>query len=410
MTLGILLAQTCFGQQNYLPGYIVSLKGDTISGFVDYRNWEYNPDKIYFQNELGDAQALYTPTDINGFGVQDEIYVSAIVRTEISASKTNELSYSSEAIFAVDTTFLQTIISGPKSLFYYKIRHGKEQFYSRQDGVFDLLVYKRYLKKRPGGDAVAENRKYLGQLALYLQDCPLVQSKLGNTRYGKEGLSKLFAFYYHCTGSTVKFQKETEKVTTEVGALIGATSSSLEFKSNSYAYLTDVDYPHSLNISAGLFFDVIFPRNAKKWSLYNELMYTSYQMEGRYDSFTNENTYSTSYIKIGYSYIKMNNLARFRYPVGNLQIYLNGGMSNGFVVAETNFLRKESTTHSINQVEEGRALNEVRKYEQGYLIGIGSKFKKYSLEIRYEKGSGVSLYRVLGSSVHRYYLLLGYKF
>ncbi len=41
--------QASFCQENYQPGYIVGLKGDTLHGFINYRNWERNPDKISFR-------------------------------------------------------------------------------------------------------------------------------------------------------------------------------------------------------------------------------------------------------------------------------------------------------------------------------------------------------------------------
>ena len=77
-----------FGQENYQPGYIVSLAGDTIYGQVDYRNWELNPDKIYFQDESDKVKRSYAPLDIRAFSVQDEFYIGAIVQAEKSPYKT----------------------------------------------------------------------------------------------------------------------------------------------------------------------------------------------------------------------------------------------------------------------------------------------------------------------------------
>jgi len=106
----------------------------------------------------------------------------------------------------------------------------------------------------------------------------------------------------------------------------------------------------------------------------------------------------------------MNNLLRYKYPVGRFFVYLNAGISNGYVISETNTLKKEHKIYSSESVEEGVALNETRKYEQGSILGLGTKINRYSFEIRNEKGNGISESSVLKSTTNRYFFLLGYKF
>jgi len=86
------------------------------------------------------------------------------------------------------TTFLQTIIKGKKSLYFYRNKIGKDQFYIRQDSGYNLLVYKKYFKIQDGEKGIAANNKFLGQLSFYLQECPSIQSKLKSTVYTKKSL------------------------------------------------------------------------------------------------------------------------------------------------------------------------------------------------------------------------------
>ena len=122
--LVILIFQCSFGQKNYLPGYVIQLNGDTLHGFIDYRKWDKNPDKIAFRKEMSDNSSHYTPIGIKGFGVKDVIYESAIIETEISSD--NPIDFSSQAEFSMrtDTTFLQTMIRGVKCLYFYKNNYG----------------------------------------------------------------------------------------------------------------------------------------------------------------------------------------------------------------------------------------------------------------------------------------------
>lgn len=407
--LAIFIFQTSFCQENYLPGYLI-LKGDTLHGFIDYRNWEGNPEKISFKKAINDNTLIYTPMDIQSFGVADELYESAIIKTEISPINVGDISDENNADLNIETVpaFLQTIIKGKKSLYFYRNKIGKDQFYIRQDSEYNLLVYKKYFKIQDGEKGIAANNKFLRQLSLYLKECPSIQSKLENTVYTKKSLENLFLYYSDCTQSDFEFQKKREKTFMEFGLLTGISLASIKF--NAIPYLEKADYQSSANFSAGLFLEVVPPRNQRKWALCNELIFSSCKIKGLYNDYTNENNYTIYHTTIGLSYLKMNNMLRYKYPVGSFFVYLNAGISNGYAVSETNTLKTEHKIYSSERVDEGIALNDTRKYEQGYILGLGTKIKRYSFEIRNEKGNGISVSSILKSTTNRYYFLLGYKF
>lgn len=101
----LLLTQVSFRQEQYLPGYVITLPGDTVPGLIDYRNWEYNPDKISFQSEIkGEKTVVYRPLDIQGFGVHDERYLAAIVSVDVSTYGSSELPTNAEPDLITDTT------------------------------------------------------------------------------------------------------------------------------------------------------------------------------------------------------------------------------------------------------------------------------------------------------------------
>lgn len=405
----LFMTAASFCQENYKPGYILLMNGDTLHGLLDYRNWERNPEKIAFKEATGDTRSLYFPWQIKGFGVLDETYESAVVQVENSPTETKDLNYDKTLVLAFDSAFLQAVVKGNKSLYYYKTRFGKELFYIKQDSAFKLLVYKKYLKDQDGESVLAENKTYIGQLTLYLADCSTIQDKLKNVAYQKNSLEALMLDYYACTQSKVAFHKKTEKTTVQFGAMAGATLTTLKF-TGSYLYLVNAGYQPSVNFTAGLFLDVVFPRNHGKWSINNELICSSYKVDGRYDIYTNENKYTIVYTTIGYTYLKINNMVRFKYPVGKFFLYLNGGLSNGFAITEKNYYQMESKLYDDETVTEGKALNETRKWEFGYLVGLGTKFKKFSLEVRFERANGMSVYENLKSITYRYFCLVGYRF
>lgn len=409
---GLFISTGVIAQENFSPGYIISLQGDTLKGLIDYRNWVINPKKVSFKEEEKMDLVEYTPLEINQFAVLDEIYESAIVEKEESNYKTSDLKYDKELILRKDTVFLQTMIQGPKSLYFLKSQYGNPQFYIKQEGRFVLLVYKRYLKKENGKKMIVENQKFLGQLIHYLQDCSSIQSKIKNTEYRQKSIESLFVSYYKCSESSFAFQKKTEKVSFKTGLFVGISSTSLEFNGNYDKYpLSSSEYPSSMNFTTSLFLDILPPRNNKKWSVRNEILFTSYKTEGSYKDATFVGGWNSTVInKFEYAYLKLNNLIRFAFPVKSLSFVASTGLSNGLAIHEVNERFVDSDLDNNGPVYFGKALNTTKKHELGLILGLGCKFKHYSIEARYENGTGISPYLDLSARAKRFYFMLGYEF
>ena len=154
----------------------------------------------------------------------------------------------------------------------------------------------------------------------------------------------------------------------------------------------------------------MFPRNQARWSINNEILFSRYKVKGTHEDCRGASEYATASTEIGYSYLKVNNLIRFKYPIRNLFLFFNSGISNGFAISETNSLQGEFRSASASRSVRDVALKDARKYEQGLIFGSGVKYDRFSLEARYERGNGMSQYLNLRSLTERYYLLLGYRF
>jgi len=131
------------------------------------------------------------------------------------------------------------------------------------------------------------------------------------------------------------------------------------------------------------------PRNQGKLSLDNELLFSMYKTNGQYEFLDYNDTYKKLTTEFGYSYLKINNLLRYRFLFGNISKFINGGISNGIRLSERKYVKKEfTTTYSGTSVYEGSPLVQTKYYEQGFLVGAGIKSKKLSFEARLEKGDG----------------------
>jgi len=168
-------------------------------------------------------------------------------------------------------------------------------------------------------------------------------------------------------------------------------------------------FPSTTGVVGGIFLDVVIPRNDRKWSIYNELFYSSYTVNGSFQDIKNENDYRHVEGQLGYTYVKVNNMLRFRYPIGSFRIFANGGMSNGLAVSETNKKSTFTKFYSTEINQEGKVLAETRSYEQGYLLGAGLMAGRLAGEFRYERANGMSVYPLLSSKVERYFLIVSYR-
>ncbi len=411
--LFLLFTSIIFGKNNDYKGFIITKNNDTIRGFIDYKNWDINPKGIKFKKNANDKATYYPAGSIAQFNTEGEIYVSAIVKIEQSPYKINELTLSPELVFKTDTVFLRAVIISDKGLYYLKDKMGKESYYIKQGNDYVWLIYSKYLRKnKQGKQQLAVNNKYIGQLILYFKDCKNLNQTLSNTTYTLSSLTKAFERYNNCTNSKVIYQPKKEKVKLNFSVLAGVSFTKLKFKgdNNAEKYFTDVNYPMSTNFTGGVALEIVIPRNFGRWSLNNELLYSSYSTSGSYKEVTHEDRYIITDVKFAFTYLKLNNMLRYSFPIRNAVLFADLGFSNGFMLSNTN--RKIKTNVLFDQVDvtESAAIDDLRKHEQSLFIGIGIKYKKFSGEVRYETGNGFTSYNYIWSSTNRYFVLLSYIF
>jgi hypothetical protein len=107
--------------QNYQPGVVVNLKGDTMHGFINYGEWENSPQNISFKHELAGAPVKLTVNDIKYFSIsvghlaEYERYEGP-VSTDIT--EINHLSVGRDSSFKTDTVFLKVLQKGKNLMIF----------------------------------------------------------------------------------------------------------------------------------------------------------------------------------------------------------------------------------------------------------------------------------------------------
>jgi hypothetical protein len=223
---------------------------------------------------------------------------------------------------------------------------------------------------------------------------------------------KLFRQYYECMNSNAGYEKKSDETKANWGAFAGISFTSMKFvaEEGSFNEIVNSDFPVSANVAFGVFLNKKFSRNLGRFSLHNELLFSSFRADAIYREISSENQYVNNSITLGGSFIKLNNMFQYSYPVKGVSLMVRLGISNGLNVHETNQNIVESVFYTTKTTVTNPAIDGTKKYIFGILGGIGAGYKRFSLDIRYEQNSGMSDMPTLRSSVRTMYFLLGYRF
>lgn len=185
-------------QSNFQKGYVVTNSGDTLRGYVDYKERAVNPTSFNFKTETGVVRK-YTLTDCSAYGVDN---MDAFRRKEVSMTlskiATSELSNGPDLSTTMDTVFLKVILEGEKvSLFSYT-DNIKERFYISRKGmdIPEELIRQIYLKADQSTSIVTDD-KYVRQLLMVMREArggiSDDEKKLIRLDYKVQDLKKLIA-------------------------------------------------------------------------------------------------------------------------------------------------------------------------------------------------------------------------
>lgn len=170
-------------QNNFIDGYIVTIDGDTIYGFINDRGTIRNSKLIEFKDHMNSTPNKYLPKDITAFKIADKKYHSAT------------LNYN-DAAFDV---FSELINDGKLKLFSWRDTQDKTHYYVKKDGkVYNLENDKTKVTRDSNLDNHS-SKAYIDVLSSLTADCPVkISSKLPFTL---NSISKVVNKYNECNGS-----------------------------------------------------------------------------------------------------------------------------------------------------------------------------------------------------------------
>jgi hypothetical protein len=191
------LASAAMAQSNYHEGYIIKNGGDTLKGFIDYREWAKCPTAIDFKVNKADQQILkFDPHTIKKFQVNGrETYLSYQGMVSNDRTRFPDLESGLDSGKKQDTIFLRQIASGKHlTLLFHRDELKSRLFISEGSGLPVELIYNQYYGPE---NQVIEKNTYKGQLIYYIHEFMPQNEKLNSlvqeSRYRQEDLEPIIS-------------------------------------------------------------------------------------------------------------------------------------------------------------------------------------------------------------------------
>jgi hypothetical protein len=151
-------------QNNYKPGYAITVKGDTLRGFIDLREWQIDPRNINFKTSANANETrILGPSAITFFDVSGLVsYERYIGKLNVDRTSISSMTNGRDTSTITDTLFLRILQKGSKVTLYEYNDKIKNHFFvgDNADGKPTELVYRIY----NDGDKTVTETGYIRQL------------------------------------------------------------------------------------------------------------------------------------------------------------------------------------------------------------------------------------------------------
>jgi len=371
-----------FSQKNFTKAKVITNGSDTLSGYIDYKEWIKSPGQISFKANEEQTAITYAPYQIAGFIIDDnkEAYHSLEFAVENLPRSSNKVLYFNlkeytnrvKKIESV-SAFVRVISDGKATLYHYVNKDSEPHFLIKKDGALTVLVYHVVETKNYS----ARYREYRSQLSGLLNDT-CEKLAIYNVDYYVGPMRKLIDSYNACFNGAKKTDlPHKDRGRWEYGVMAGAGYTSMthsmatpyrNFKVDGEAHITPV---------VGAFLNYVFARGRGRFALLNELHTYQFKSMAFFDD---------EYYRYNMHYLGMQHLFRYTFYVGKPSVYGLIGFSYAAIMKQKSTLeRRDGSVEALVMMPWS-----VRNDEQRAIAGLGLSRKRLMLEARYYRGNGFS--------------------
>jgi len=336
LSLFFLLPFMGFSQSNYKPGYLVTSNGDTVKGYIDYKEWNENPSEFLFKRDLASAKVRYPIGDVSFFAVTGyESYRRFTLRMTKDQTEDANLSQGIDTTTVQKTAFLKIMATGENvTLYSYADRVKRRFFLSENAGLPFELIYHVYIDPN-GQTQVLTDYTYKVQLqklaALYQPGDQDLVVDIQTVGYNDYSIYKIINKINGLNTTAVR-QMASEGVGVAFFISGGINSSSIKIAGNSE--LGNVPASSSIfpQISGGL--NLYLNKNIGKLIFRPEVYFTGSKSNFDYSYSPDPSSDVVSYTeKMGFKMYRLSFVPQIVYNIYNtakFKFYLDAGINAQF--------------------------------------------------------------------------------
>ena len=223
--------QIAFAQSNFKPGYIVTLKGDTLRGFIDYKQWNETPQEIRFKNTSNNIKP-YNISNALAFGINGldyfERHIVQVSMDEVELTKISTRDTSAKT----DTVFLQMVTRGKNLNLYLYTDFTKSRLYvwpAGAPGPYEL-IYHVYMDIENANQVITQNtyrQQLIGLAYRFRKNDEKIVSDIQQAEYHEDDLMGIVD---QINGSTHKTTASVHKYGHRFFAGAGVNIEALAYK------------------------------------------------------------------------------------------------------------------------------------------------------------------------------------
>lgn len=416
--LWLAAASGLYAQSNYQDGLIITHSGDSLRGQIDDRDWILNPDVIRFRRDSASETQLFTPRDLKTFHVSERRYKGATVSVDKNSLFFNRayLPYAGKVHSTRNkAVFLLALVRGPLNLYYYQNK--RDHFYLEKAADIVELISHQYFIKRDGTYRLISNEEYSDQIKQYATDCPEV--KTDDLYYSRKSLAGFVAeCNTHIDPPVSEYMYRHRRPVFRSQIFFGVTRTNFKMTFGDIP----VHFTSSNDITFGYSAVLTFPGGRGQRSIFTDLQFHTFESY-------NEETYSIQLtdpfctttggyhgsntqcnvsrveetleaMVVKFSYLRLAAGFRNQLRAGRLRPFLDFGLyaakrlhqnATGLRTLELYHFEgdrkpEEDELELIDSYTEREKIMSPHNIAVGGFIGIGIKYRRFSIALRKERG------------------------
>lgn len=352
-------------QSDFREGYVITNEGDTLLGYVNYREGL----KIFlvceFRKTPSSESIEYHPEQIRAYRFKDD---KLIVSRKLVLDENPPKHY-----------FMEVLVDGSLTLYQYRDRY----FVGKADSIEHELTNVRSETYINGKRMSKESGQFKGILMFMTRDCPEQKKSIETAQFNQREMTTIVENYNDCVGTSISYKAKKAWFIAIPGITSGVNSTSFSYDNDRIPS----DFSNDMTYTVGVDFELKAPRVNEYFSVYTGIFY----VKNKFFSYMEETPYVVVYrheVTLEYSQVKVPITVRYTFPERNITPYFNVGFVPVFLKMTENSWRAESERNNIVYSEDVSPFT-MSKKNAGLMGGIGVKKKmgnKYNLraELRYE--------------------------